>query len=90
MMYKWIPICLVPVMLVLWSFPLFLNFLYLLLLGIFIVTAVFILTLWGHIALSSPHQTSLHLLDKVEKEVRQLEEILKVRIHIIFISSYFI
>ncbi|XP_026313842.1 sorting nexin-25 [Hyposmocoma kahamanoa] len=35
------------------------------------------LTLWCHVALSSPHQTSLFLLERLEKEVRQLEETLK-------------
>ncbi|KAJ8726892.1 hypothetical protein PYW08_015289 [Mythimna loreyi] len=45
--------------------------------NLFIVIAVFVLTLWGHVSLSSPHQTSLFLLDKVEKDVRQIEETLK-------------
>lgn len=35
-------------------------------------------TLWGHVALSSPHQTSLFLVDKAEKDMRLLMDMLKV------------
>ncbi|CAH2063482.1 unnamed protein product, partial [Iphiclides podalirius] len=35
------------------------------------------LTFWGHIALSSPHQASLFVVEKTEKESRLLEETIK-------------
>ncbi|XP_068627751.1 sorting nexin-25 isoform X2 [Battus philenor] len=41
------------------------------------VTSVFLLTFWGHIALSSPHQASLFLAEKAEKDIRFLEEIIR-------------
>lgn len=78
-MYKWITVCVLPVFLsILWYFPFVWSLVYLLLLSIFLVIAVFVLTLWGHVSLSSPHQTNLFLLDKLEKDVRQIEETLKV------------
>ncbi|XP_035431412.1 sorting nexin-25 isoform X1 [Spodoptera frugiperda] len=77
-MYRWISVCVAPLCLSLvWYFPFIWCLFYLLCLSLFIVIAVFALTLWGHVALSSPHQTSLFLLDKVEKDVRQIEETLK-------------
>lgn len=78
-MYRWISVCVAPLCLSLvWYFPFIWSLFYLLCLSLFIVIAVFALTLWGHVALSSPHQTSLFLLDKFEKDVRQIEETLKV------------
>ena len=78
-MIKWISICVAPLCLsIVWYFPFLWSLVYLLFLSLFIVIAVFVLTLWGHVSLSSPHQTSLFLLDKVEKDVRQIEETLKV------------
>lgn len=80
-MNKWLIFGIIPVLLTLsWGFPLLWSFAHLLLLSVFIFVGVFSLTLWGHFALSTPHQTPLILLDTVEKEVRQLEEIIKVRI----------
>lgn len=77
---KWIAICLAPVLIVLlWNFSFIWGFFHLSLLTLCIMTLVFALTLWGHVSLSSPHHTSSFLLDTVEKEVRQLDEILKVR-----------
>ncbi|KAM3968308.1 LOW QUALITY PROTEIN: sorting nexin snazarus [Aphomia sociella] len=77
-MIKWILISAAPLWLALsWYFPVLWCLIYLLLFTIFLVTAVFVLTLWGHVSLSSPHQNSLFLLDRAEKEVRQLEDILK-------------
>ncbi|CAH2229707.1 jg2257 [Pararge aegeria aegeria] len=46
---------------------------YLSLLSVCFLCGVFVLTLWAHLALSSPHQTSLFLLDNIEKESRILE-----------------
>lgn len=77
---KWGLIGLPPLWLALaWCFPVVWSLMYLLLFSLLLAIAVFVLTLWGHVALSSPHQNSLFLLDRVEKEVRQLEESLKVR-----------
>ncbi|KAF9408791.1 hypothetical protein HW555_011633 [Spodoptera exigua] len=77
-MYRWISVCVAPLCLSLvWYFPFIWCLFYLLCLSLFIVIAVFALTLWGHVALSSPYQTSLFLLDKFEKDVRQIEETLK-------------
>ncbi|KAF9407078.1 hypothetical protein HW555_012783, partial [Spodoptera exigua] len=74
----WISVCVAPLCLSLvWYFPFIWCLFYLLWLSLFIVIAVFALTLWGHVALSSPYQTSLFLLDKFEKDVRQIEETLK-------------
>lgn len=79
-MYKWITVGVAPLCLsVVWYFPFLWSLVYIFFLSLFIVIAVFVLTLWGHVSLSSPHQTSLFLLDKVEKDVRQIEETLKVR-----------
>lgn len=83
-MIKWISVCVAPLCLsIVWYFPFIWSLVYLLLLSLFIVIAVFVLTLWGHVSLSSPHQTSLFLLDKVEKDVRQIEETLKVWTYLI-------
>ncbi|KAH9640653.1 hypothetical protein HF086_000597 [Spodoptera exigua] len=77
-MYRWISVCVAPLCLSLvWYFPFIWCLFYLLCLSLFVVIAVFALTLWGHVALSSPYQTSLFLLDKFEKDVRQIEETLK-------------
>lgn len=79
-MFMWISVCIAPLCLsIVWYFPFIWSLVYLLFLSLFIVIAVFVLTLWGHVSLSSPHQTSLFLLDKVEKDIRQIEESLKVR-----------
>lgn len=48
-----------------------------LLLAIFIILSVFTLSLWGHIALSSPYHIPPFLIERIEKEVRQFEEALK-------------
>lgn len=78
-MLKWISICAGPLWLaVSWYFPAMWSLVYLLLFTLFFLLAVFVLTLWGHIALSSPHQTSLFLIERLDKEVRELDEILKV------------
>ncbi|XP_075972746.1 sorting nexin snazarus [Anticarsia gemmatalis] len=77
-MNKWISVCILPVCVsVLWYFPFIWSVIYLLILSLFLVIAVFVLTLWGHVSLSSPHQTNLFLIDKLEKDVRQIEETLK-------------
>lgn len=76
---KWVFISVLPVWLALsWYFPSMWSFIYLVLFSAFLIISVFVLTLWGHVALSSPHQTSLFLLERVDKEMRQLEESLKV------------
>ncbi|XP_063823534.1 sorting nexin-25 isoform X1 [Ostrinia nubilalis] len=75
---KWLIITALPVYLAIsWYIPLLLSLFYLTILCVFLVVSVFMLTLWGHVALSSPHQTSLFLVDRVEKEMRHLEESLK-------------
>lgn len=79
-MYKWIAVCVAPLCLsVVWYFPFIWSIVYLVLLSSLVVIAAFVLTLWGHVSLSSPHQTSLFLLDRVEKDVRFIEESLKVK-----------
>lgn len=76
---KWIAICVAPVSLVLlWNFSFLWGIVHLSFLTLCMLILVFSLTLWGHVSLSSPHQTSSFLVDTVEKRVRQLEEILKV------------
>ncbi|XP_045459696.1 sorting nexin-25 [Melitaea cinxia] len=57
----------------LFYFPYALSVTYISVLSLCCVLGVFVLTLWGHIALSSPHQTSLFLLDNIEKEARILD-----------------
>ncbi|XP_049865173.1 sorting nexin-25 isoform X2 [Pectinophora gossypiella] len=75
---KWIILGSVPVCLAfIWYLPFTWSLIYLVIFSVFLITTVFALTLWSHVALSSPHQTSLFLLDRVEKEARQLEEALK-------------
>ncbi|CAH0663953.1 unnamed protein product [Chilo suppressalis] len=75
---KWILICLFPIVSVLtWYVPLVWNMIYLLLCAVFVTLVVFLVTLWAHVALSSPHQTSLFLIERVEKDVRELEQYLK-------------
>ncbi|CAG9791866.1 unnamed protein product [Diatraea saccharalis] len=75
---KWAILGVLPIFVVgTWYVPLVLNLFYLFLTTIFIILLVFLLTLWGHVALSSPHQTSMFLLERVEKVVRELEEFLK-------------
>ncbi|XP_028171901.1 sorting nexin-25 isoform X2 [Ostrinia furnacalis] len=75
---KWLIITALPVYLAIsWYIPLLWSLFYLTILCVFLVVSVFMLTLWGHVALSSPHQTSLFLVDRVEKEMRHLEESLK-------------
>ncbi|XP_052751645.1 sorting nexin-25 [Galleria mellonella] len=77
-MFYWIITSGVALLLALsWYFPVMFSLFYLGLLTIFLIMGIFVLTLWGHVSLSSPHQTSLFLLDRAEKEVQQLEEILK-------------
>ncbi|XP_072942147.1 sorting nexin-25 [Epargyreus clarus] len=77
-MFKWILYSVPPVFLsLMWYFPLSRGLIYLFLLSTFLVLANFGFTLWSHIALSSPHQTSLFLLDNVEKEARFLETTIK-------------
>lgn len=87
-MNKWLIFGAAPVFLTIaWSFPVMLSFAHLILLSICIFLGVFSLTIWGHFALSTPHQTPLFLLDTVEKEVRQLEDILKVRYFNIYLLT---
>ncbi|CAD0198928.1 unnamed protein product [Chrysodeixis includens] len=77
-MYKWIAVCVAPLCLsIVWYFPFIWSIVYLVFLSLLVVIAAFVLTLWGHVSLSSPHQTSLFLLDRVEKDVRFIEESLK-------------
>lgn len=78
-MFNWITVCIFPVVLtIIYYFPIVWSLLYLLFLTIFLVIAVFVFTIWGHVSLSSPYQTPLFLLDKLEKDVRHIKEILKV------------
>ncbi|XP_026746682.1 sorting nexin-25 [Trichoplusia ni] len=77
-MYKWIAVCIAPLCLsAVWYFPFIWSIVYLVILSLLVVIAAFVLTLWGHVSLSSPHQTSIFLLDRVEKDVRFIEESLK-------------
>ncbi|XP_061706155.1 sorting nexin-25 isoform X1 [Cydia pomonella] len=77
-MWTWIVMSSVPLWLMsAWYFPIIWSPIFLLVLTIFLVILVLALTLWGHISLSSPHQPSIFLMDKVEKELRQLEDTLK-------------
>ncbi|KAJ0179237.1 hypothetical protein K1T71_004949 [Dendrolimus kikuchii] len=77
-MYKFICISAIPLLIILfWSYPVLWSIGHFLFLSLFLIIAIFVLTLWGHVALSSPHQTSLFLLDRIDKEVRQLEESIK-------------
>ncbi|XP_013175351.1 PREDICTED: sorting nexin-25 isoform X1 [Papilio xuthus] len=77
-MLKWILFSTVPISIsIFWYFPLLWSITYLMLLSAFIGIGIFMLTFWGHIALSSPHQASLFLLDKAEKESRFLEETIR-------------
>ncbi|CAK1551679.1 unnamed protein product [Leptosia nina] len=62
---------------VFWYFPLIWNLTFLALFSVSIFVAVFTFALWGHVSLSSPHQTSLFLFDSVEKESRVLESAIK-------------
>lgn len=67
-----------PVVLVLlWYLSFMWSLLHLIILTVCLFVSAFILTLWCHVALSSPHQTSLFLVDKVEKDIRQLIDMLK-------------
>ncbi|KAL4713545.1 hypothetical protein ACJJTC_007783 [Scirpophaga incertulas] len=78
MAIKWIGLCVAPIgFILLWYFPVLWSLVFLLSLSLLIVVSFFLLTLWGHVALSSPHQTSLFLIERVEKDMRQLEESLK-------------
>ncbi|XP_045763769.1 sorting nexin-25 [Maniola jurtina] len=73
-MFKCLVYFLVPVILsMIYYFPFIWSLFYLSLLSVCLICGVFVLTLWGHLALSSPHQTSLFLLDNIEKEARILE-----------------
>ncbi|CAK1578206.1 unnamed protein product [Parnassius mnemosyne] len=77
-MLKWIIFCTVPICLsIIWYFPGLLSFIYIIFLSAFLVIGIFILTFWGHIALSSPHQASLFLAEKAERESRLLDETIK-------------
>ncbi|KAI8440065.1 hypothetical protein MSG28_001489 [Choristoneura fumiferana] len=77
-MWAWVALSAVPLWLALsWYFPFIWGPVYLFFFTVLLLLLVFVLTLWGHVALSSPQQTSLFLLDKVDKELRQLEETLK-------------
>ncbi|XP_050362847.1 sorting nexin-25 isoform X3 [Nymphalis io] len=69
LIYVFAPICLSLI----YYFPFILSLTYIVLLSACCVLGVFVLTLWGHLALSSPHQTSLFLLDNIEKEARILD-----------------
>ncbi|XP_039746323.1 sorting nexin-25 isoform X2 [Pararge aegeria] len=73
-MFKWLVYLIVPIILsMIFYFPLMWSLTYLSLLSVCFLCGVFVLTLWAHLALSSPHQTSLFLLDNIEKESRILE-----------------
>nr|XP_021193362.2 sorting nexin-25 isoform X4 [Helicoverpa armigera] len=77
-MYRLISLCVAPLCVgVLWYCPPIWKLVYLFILTIFLVLGAVTFTFWGHVSLSSPHQTSLFLLERVEKEVRQIEETLK-------------
>ncbi|PZC75665.1 hypothetical protein B5X24_HaOG205772 [Helicoverpa armigera] len=77
-MYRLISVCVLPLCVgVLWYCPPIWKLVYLFILTIFLVLGAVTFTFWGHVSLSSPHQTSLFLLERVEKEVRQIEETLK-------------
>lgn len=85
LLYFLVPICISSV----YYFSFLWNFMYLSILSVCLLTCVFVLTLCGHLSLSSPHQTSTLLLDNIEKEARQLETAIRVcilkfyRFHII-------
>lgn len=88
----WMLICGVPLVYVLiWYFPILWSLIYLLLLAIFIILSVFTLSLWGHIALSSPYHIPPFLIERIEKEVRQFGEALKVKlnVYIFFLNATF-
>ncbi|XP_048480904.1 sorting nexin-25 [Plutella xylostella] len=75
---KWIFYCIAPIILsVLWYCPTLGTLLYLLLFSSLVIIGVFLFTLWGHVSLSSPHQTSLFLLERTERESRDFNEIIK-------------
>ncbi|CAG9563554.1 unnamed protein product [Danaus chrysippus] len=71
--YFLVPLCISSV----YYFSFLWNFTYLSILSVCLITCVFVLTLCGHLSLSSPHQTSTFLLDNIEKEARQLETALR-------------
>lgn len=78
-MLKWIVYIFIPISLsVLYYFPLVWSLAYLLIISVCLISGVFAFTLWAHLALSSPHHTSLFLLDNLEKEVRVLDTAIRV------------
>ncbi|XP_022114561.2 sorting nexin-25 isoform X3 [Pieris rapae] len=60
-----------------WCFPLIWNFTYFILFSTTLIVTIFTFTFFGHISLSSPHQTSLFLFNSLEKKSRVLESALK-------------
>ncbi|XP_013138526.1 PREDICTED: sorting nexin-25 [Papilio polytes] len=77
-MFKWFLFSTLPISIsIFWYFPLLWSISYLILLSVLIGIGIFMLTFWGHIALSSPHQASLFLLEKAEKETRFLDETIR-------------
>ncbi|XP_038213444.1 sorting nexin-25 [Zerene cesonia] len=60
-----------------WYFPLTWNLTFIGLFSLSVIVAIFAFTLLGHVSLSSPHQTSLFIIDSIEKEARMLESAIK-------------
>ncbi|XP_045525706.1 sorting nexin-25 isoform X2 [Pieris brassicae] len=71
--YVVLPLCI----LLFWCFPLIWNLTYFILFSTTLIVTIFTFTFFGHISLSSPHQTSLFLFNSIEKKSRVLESAIK-------------
>ncbi|XP_041973406.1 sorting nexin-25 [Aricia agestis] len=77
-MFRWFVYFIAPFCIpFLWWCPSLWSLIYFILIGISVMLAIFSFSTLGHIALSSPHQTALFLLDRIERQARELEAEIK-------------